>query len=528
MSKPDALDEAWASACKAVFGRSLGPLDPYGPWLMEYLDPQFVRRSASGQEVVMAVDDYPSQASFMRFEEVDYSRKYSPLDINQIKDIDSLREALGERVCYAGNVVLGKSSHVERSTDVVDSHFIRSCKLVNRSKYCAYSMHINKSEYCFGQHGSNYSPCAIKCSGSGFTRCFECHSSDMVSDCLYCGSMHNSDHCLFSFGGRGKRHLIGNLQLTRERYAELSQKLIGEIADSLEKNKRIYSLFSILQECRQYPPQSLGIADDSAPKPFDLSRLEAAWQKTTQVLFGRTLHGLESYADYLYQRVPHNIPLRSPFSKREVLIAGYRSSIGELYQLEGRLLTDLEVQRLAAHALPPDAVESLDASSLERLCAVLHPVAYSDLDKVVGKNINVKGTSVTIDAQDCLMGSATIRCKYCAYSFWPDMSENIFGSNLTWNSAFCMRCSSSRHLSRCFEVDSAADCTDCYFCHNVENCEECMFCFNVKAKRYAIGNVEMKKEDYLRIKKLVLAEIAAKLEKNKKLELDIYNIGCKR
>ena len=53
-AKPDELDGAWASACKAVFGRSLGTLEPYGPWLMEYLDPPHVRRSASGEEVVMA------------------------------------------------------------------------------------------------------------------------------------------------------------------------------------------------------------------------------------------------------------------------------------------------------------------------------------------------------------------------------------------------------------------------------------------------------------------------------------------
>jgi len=50
----------------------------------------------------------------------------------------------------------------------------------------------------------------------------------------------------------------------------------------------------------------------------------------------------------------------------------------------------------------------------------------------------------------------------------------------------------------------------------------------VKAKRYAIGNVEMKKEEYLKIKKLVLTEIANKLEKDKKLDLNIYNVGGRK
>ena len=82
-------------------------------------------------------------------------------------------------------------------------------------------------------------------------------------------------------------------------------------------------------------------------------------------------------------------------------------------------------------------------------------------------------------------------------------------------------------LARCVEVDSSRSSSDCYFCHNVENCAECMFCFNVKAKRYAIGNVEVGKEKYMQIKKLVLAELAARLEKDKTLAISIYNIGAK-
>lgn len=64
-------------------------------------------------------------------------------------------------------------------------------------------------------------------------------------------------------------------------------------------------------------------------------------------------------------------------------------------------------------------------------------------------------------------------------------------------------------------------------CHNIEDCQECMFCFNVKSLRYAIGNVEVGKERYLKIKRMVLDEISKKLEKDKNLGISIYNIGCK-
>jgi len=55
-----------------------------------------------------------------------------------------------------------------------------------------------------------------------------------------------------------------------------------------------------------------------------------------------------------------------------------------------------------------------------------------------------------------------------------------------------------------------------------------MFCFNVKSKRYAIANVEVGREGYLRIKQIVLGDIAKKLERNKELEFGVFNIGCHR
>jgi len=50
----------------------------------------------------------------------------------------------------------------------------------------------------------------------------------------------------------------------------------------------------------------------------------------------------------------------------------------------------------------------------------------------------------------------------------------------------------------------------------------------VKNLKYAIGNVEVGKEEYARVKKMVLDEIAKKVTKDKKLDLSIYNIGARK
>ena len=75
------------------------------------------------------------------------------------------------------------------------------------------------------------------------------------------------------------------------------------------------------------------------------------------------------------------------------------------------------------------------------------------------------------------------------------------------------------------EMDSCKNCADSYFCHNCENLSDCMFCFNAKNLKYAVGNAEVGKENYMKIKSIVRGEILERLEKGKTLPFDVYSIG---
>jgi len=48
----------------------------------------------------------------------------------------------------------------------------------------------------------------------------------------------------------------------------------------------------------------------------------------------------------------------------------------------------------------------------------------------------------------------------------------------------------------------------------------------VKSKRYAIGNVEIGKEKYLKIREIVLKELVEEI-KNRKLKFNVYSLGCR-
>jgi hypothetical protein len=117
--------------------------------------------------------------------------------------------------------------------------------------------------------------------------------------------------------------------------------------------------------------------------------------------------------------------------------------------------------------------------------------------------------------------------KDSAYVWWPRTSEHLFGCAMMFDSSFCIHCYQSSKLSRCFEVDSSRDCSDCYFCHNCENVQNGIFCFNSKNLRYAVGNVEVGKEKFYKVKAMLLRSILPALESGRAPGIDIFNIACK-
>ena len=54
-----------------------------------------------------------------------------------------------------------------------------------------------------------------------------------------------------------------------------------------------------------------------------------------------------------------------------------------------------------------------------------------------------------------------------------------------------------------------------------------MFCFNIRNKKYAIGNVEVGREKYMQIKKILLAQLNEELSKKNEVSLSIYNLPDK-
>ncbi len=102
------LDKRWKSCCKILLSEEIGELNDYAAWLYEKNGPRLLHKSGiSGKEVVLSSDVYSKNAAYISFDEAQMDRKYPPLSINDVKDIDSLIGAISDRIVYTGNMVLG-------------------------------------------------------------------------------------------------------------------------------------------------------------------------------------------------------------------------------------------------------------------------------------------------------------------------------------------------------------------------------------------------------------------------------------
>jgi hypothetical protein len=524
----DSLNKAWKSTCRVLFGSEAGELSDCAEWLSEYaVALRMEKSSISGKGVTYSVDEYTKGARYGGFDEVDFGKKFEPFSINEMKDIDSVVQAVSDRASYTGNVILGNSKFVENSSSVLESHFVSNSTVVTDSKYVGYSRYVKGGEYCFGIFGSTKAEYIVKCMGSELKRCFECHMVEVLSDCYYCAKTQNCRDCMFCFGTYNGSYQIGNTPLPKEKYSQLKAKLLSEIAEKLRKDGKVFSLLSLIEKCSDKKPDSRIKLQKVAQPPFDISPIEKGFRQTTSLLLGRELAGVDNYTEYLYRHVPRNFNMKSALTGNEVVAGGYRAHLLKKWKLEKRMVTEDEMRDIGKFSLEAQEIEKISLD-LENLAELLHPVAYTNLDKIAGKVTNSHHATVAIDCADCYEGSAFIWSKKCSHSFWVESSENLFGCAAAWGSSFCLKNYYSRKMTRSMECDNCHACADGYFMHNCENVRDSMFCFNVKNLTNAIGNAALPAADYKRIKTSLVAQMAGELERTKSLKWGIFEIGSAR
>ena len=509
------LNKSWKTTCRILLGDEIGELKDFEGWLKEY-HPNIVKKKSyiSDKDVTFARPEYCKGARFISLDEV-REKAIEPLTINDVKDIDSVVEAVSERIEYVGNKVLGNSSHVESSDNVIDSQYVMDSANIQHSSNVFSSFYATEgSKHVFGGNWVGKSEFIVKSAGYNCGRLWETSFMDGSSDAYFSYCCLNCSDIMFSFSQRNKRNMIGNLQLTKDRYLELKGKLLSEIREDMKRDKTFPSMYEMVKG--QKPNAQLSLPKKTVKE--DMGPIESAFSSTFKVLFKKEIKGIQEYRDWLSRHFIKTDEITTIFGTKT-----YRTdvSIGEcrVYP-DDRIVTQDESLELAKLHLDGSEINSMDGirANLGRIAFFAGDFterADNAIRCAIGFHVsNIYDTADGNFADYCGVNMSLIRCKYA------------FGSNRLSDSEFCIDCYHSFNLKRCFELDNCRNCSDSYFAHNCEGLADTMFCFNAKSKRYAIGNNEMIKEKYTPLKDELVQQMADEILRNKELKWDIYNIGC--
>jgi len=524
MEAPPEIEKAFQTTFKLIFGECNLKLDDLADYLYRWHYPVIKRKSAvSGKDVLVSSDFYREDAKFISNEEIDFGKKSEPLGINEVKDLDSIIEAIRERdlVYYSGNKNFGNSSNLYDVDNCTDVHYAYKSHNVASSKYVAYSSYVRYgSEYIFGSGWFLRSKYLIRVIGADtLTRAFESYVCGTGSDTFFCYNCFGSSHLMFSFNQRSKRYCIGNIELQKDKYLALREKLVTESREYIERNKTFYSILDMPQIPLALKKKMM----ENAPKPVkreeNLKPIDEAFRATAKVIFGTGLGSLEENKKFLTERITLVEEIKTVF--------GNDACFSPVF-----LFKEIPKARMINRDEESEAsklqVEVCDSDNLESVIRKISDIAFYRIDMSEGNITNViKSPLIYHGINAYYVGDLTFgkNCAYCTYAL---NDEYVFGCHRCIHSKFCIRCENSVNLTACFEMDSCTNCANSMFCHNSENLDNCMFCFNTKSKRYAIANVEVGREKYMQIREKVLAELVRQIKNMQRIKWNIYNVNQSR
>jgi hypothetical protein len=253
-----------------------------------------------------------------------------------------------------------------------------------------------------------------------------------------------------------------------------------------------------------------------------IEELEKSYEQTTRLLLGTGLQGLDNYGPWLGRRVPVPKKAESALSGKEVWTSPPYIYMKKAFNPKKAVSLD----EIGLIKEPEYGENEVRKASVMEMCKLVQPLAfycgnfrhftYSNIERCSGA-----GAGCNIYMCDDVF----LDVKNVAFSNYALYCNNSFGCHGVMHSNFLIHAYNSERISRCFDVESCFNSSDLLFCHNCENVHDSMFCFNVKNMRNAVGNVQLRPDQYKKVKKMVQMEIVDELQKNRWYGRDIFNIG---
>jgi hypothetical protein len=128
-----------------------------------------------------------------------------------------------------------------------------------------------------------------------------------------------------------------------------------------------------------------------------------------------------------------------------------------------------------------------------------HMATERVLDSInVTESDNVRSSENIYRAQD--IGSS----KNILFSETISDCEFIASSQRSVGSTFCVRLEDSKECTNSFNVSWSGRVSNSFFIQDCSNIQDCMFCSHMTSKQYYIANMPFEKEEYFKIKDMVV------------------------
>lgn len=222
-----------------------------------------------------------------------------------------------------------------------------------------------------------------------------------------------------------------------------------------------------------------------------------------EILGRPTNLNLSDFRKYYTENIRLLNVVKSSFSNEEVFLGLKRSKVIDTKELEVRISRD-------GFMLPKEEI-----SSYESLLEKVNRVNY--FSGSFSKNSDNVFCSDQIYSSLNIYSSYSLRsCNRVAFSYSLRDCEMVFASEDCKESNYCIRIFESQLLNNCFEMYNCGKCSNSMLSHDCYDLRDCLFCFHLNSKQYCIANMQYSKEEYEKIKKMLVEQLI----KNKDIKID--------
>ena len=243
------IEKGFASTYNLLLKRQPSSIMDYEAWLSANGLAMEEARTAFGGKTYVP-KNLPVFRDFPRARIVSMREALEIGKVGAGEGVDGLKsgvEALSQVAFFTPELADGQNMNLisyPHAFDVVNAY--KGHDAVSAENIGVSSFALN-SKHSYGCYRAIESQFTMKCFNSQhLSRCFEMDSCSKCADSYFCHNSEALSDAMFCFNLKGRRNCIGNLELPKGKYAEAKGKIIGELADELDKRKALgLSIFNL-------------------------------------------------------------------------------------------------------------------------------------------------------------------------------------------------------------------------------------------------------------------------------------------